>query len=240
MVTAYLWSSLQSLLRSLLQSLGLAGKQGNLLLLGLDNAGKTTLLHRLKTGGDIRPFPPTDRPTLEEFQISTTRRMGGSTNNSTTTGGGGTLSFTAWDLGGHECVRYLWEDYVSTQVSAVLFVCDAADSERLEEAAYELDALVCEGLLQDLPVALLLNKCDLPHAMSTEEITERLEWERLKQEHWKKSSLNENNDGAEGQGNGTSSNGHASKQKEMMAVFRISVLNGEGYHDAFRWISTFL
>ena len=243
MVTSYLWSSLQSLLRSLLQNLGLAGKQGNILLLGLDNAGKTTLLHRLKTGGEIRPFPPTDRPTLEEFQISTGRGVAGA--------GGTVLNLQAWDLGGHECVRYLWEDYVSTQVSAVLFVCDAADSERLEEAAYELDALVGEGLLQDIPVALLLNKCDLPQAMSTQEISERLEWERLKQEHWKKSSTSsslqdeteeEEENGRSSRRRTSSSNGHvaSSSQKEMMAVFRISVLNGEGYQDAFRWISTFL
>jgi GTP-binding protein SAR1 len=194
---SFLWQSLSSLLRSLLQSLGLAGKEGSLLLLGLDNAGKTTLLHRLKTGGDIRPFPPTDRPsTQEEFTLEG-------------------IQFSAWDLGGHEAVRHLWEDYVSTQVSAVLFVLDAADSERLEEAAYELDALV--GLLQGIPVALLLNKCDLPAAMGTAEICERLEFARLQQEH-----------------------GNEQPQKEQMAVFRISVLKGEGYQDAFRWIGGFL
>ena len=92
MVAAYLWDTLQSILRTFLQSLGLQGKEGSLLLLGLDNAGKTTLLHRLKTGGDIRPFPPTDRPTLEEFRVRT---------------GPSELKFTAWDLGCHEAVSRL-------------------------------------------------------------------------------------------------------------------------------------
>ena len=215
MVATYLWDTFQQLLSSLLYNLGLQGKEGSLLLLGLDNAGKTTLLHRLKTGGEIRPFPPTDRPALEEFSISTSSSRGA-------------LKFTAWDLGGHEAVRHLWQDYVSTQVSSILFLVDAADTERLEEAAYELDALVGEGLLQGIPVALLLNKCDLPEALSTAEICRRLEFSRLVAEHA----------AADGTEDDSSATPH--KQKELMAVFRISVLKGEGYQDAFRWISGFL
>lgn len=203
MVVSYIWQSLTSLVRSLLQTLGLAGKEGSLLLLGLDNAGKTTLLHRLKTGGDIRPFPPTDRPAMDEFTVKT-----GATQE---------LHFTAWDLGGHEAVRHLWEDYVNDQVSAVLFLVDASDEGRLEEASYELDALVGEGLMRGIPVAVLLNKCDLPNAMETAVIAQKLEFDRLKSEHQQEEG-----------------------DSEQMAVFRISVLKGEGYQDAFRWISGFL
>ena len=190
---SFLWNGLSWLFESLWRSLGLSGKEGSLLVLGLDNAGKTTLLYALQTGGEIRPFPPTDRPSLNRFKANN-------------------ISFTAWDLGGHEAVRYLWEDYVSEQVSAVLFLIDAADNDRLEEAAYELDALIGEELLSGLPVALLLNKCDLENALSTEEICERIELNRLVTEH----------------------------QQGEMKVFRISVLKGEGYDQAFRWISGFL
>ena len=76
-------SFLYSFWDTLLQSLGLSQKQGNLLLLGLDNAGKTTLLHRLRTGSLPQHFPPTDRPSQNEF------RHGG-------------IRFQAWDMGGHE------------------------------------------------------------------------------------------------------------------------------------------
>ena len=129
---------------TLWRSLGLYGKEGRLLVLGLDNAGKTTLLYALQKGESSRPFPPTDRPTLNSFRI-------------------GSIDFTAWDLGGHEAVRHLWEDYVSETVSAVLYLIDATDSDRLEETAYELDALIAENttLLGNIPVAILLNKCDL-------------------------------------------------------------------------------
>ena len=61
-------SWLSSLLSSLLASLGLSEKKGSILLLGLDNAGKTTLLHRLRTG-TVQHFPPTDRPNRETFAV---------------------------------------------------------------------------------------------------------------------------------------------------------------------------
>lgn len=190
---SFVYQGLMRLWDALWRSLGLAGKQGNLLVLGLDNAGKTTLLYTLQTGEQSRSFPPTDRPTLNSFQY-------------------GSIAFTAWDLGGHEAVRHLWEDYFSEQVSAVLFLIDAADSARLEEAAYELDALIGEKILPDIPVALLLNKCDIVEtAMTTQEVCERIEYNRLAAEH-----------GGE------------------IAIFRISVLQREGYQAAFRWVASFL
>jgi len=186
---SFLYSAITSLWTSLLQSLGLYNKKGNLLLLGLDNAGKTTLLHKLSTG-DLRPFPPTDRPRQDSFVTNTG------------------LSFEAWDLGGHEAVRHLWEDFVCTEVSAVLFLIDAGDPERLEEAGYELDALVGEKVLAGIPIALLLNKCDLDTAQSNDVVCKAIDYGHLK----------------EVQG------------ADKMKIFRISVLKGEGYQDAFRWI----
>jgi GTP-binding protein SAR1 len=163
-------------------------------MLGLDNAGKTTLLHRLRTG-DIRSFPPTDRP----HHVDAPFTFQG-------------IQFQAWDLGGHEAVRHLWEDYVTEKVSAVLFLVDAADTDRLEEAAYELDALIGEQMLADLAVAILLNKCDMPNAMPSSEVCERIEFKALQ----------------DMQGN------------TKLQIFRISVLKGEGYQEAFRWIGGFL
>lgn len=181
---------------TLLVSLGLdGGKEGTLLLLGLDNAGKTTLLHRLRTG-DLKHFPPTDRPyQTEKFTIPGNNR----------------LAFQAWDLGGHEAVRHLWEDYVC-ECSAVLFLLDASDKNRLEEAAFELDALIGERIVEGVPVAILLNKCDLPEALPSGQICEGLKY----------------NDLVKMQG------------EENMAIFRISVLRGEGYQSAFRWVGSFL
>lgn len=219
---SFLWDTIKSWWDTLLQSLGLVNKSGTLLVLGLDNAGKTTLLYRLRTGGDIQSFPPTDRPQLQHFTLST----GGAVTSSSK------IQFTAWDLGGHEAVRYLWEDYISEKVNAILFLIDATDTERIEEAAYELDALLCGGspndqkLLAGIPMALLLNKCDVTElALTTEEICQRIEYDRLYKEHVV--------------GSGTT-NHDTTSDGGQLSVFRISVLNGYGYDDAFRWISQFL
>lgn len=191
-----LWSSVSALVSRLLETLGLQGKEGSIVLLGLDNAGKTTLLHRLQTD-TIRSFPPTDRPTESAAAI----QLGG-------------IQFRVSDLGGHEAVRHLWSDYL-TENAAVLFVIDAADAERLEEAAYELDALL-ETLDAGIALCVLLNKCDLPEALSTTEILQRLEWERLQQER------------------------KAVDAESVMSIFRISVFKGEGYPEAFRWVGKYL
>lgn len=184
----------RSLWESLLSSLGLGGgKEGTLLLLGLDNAGKTTLLHRLRSG-ELKHFPPTDRPyQTEKFSPSPG------------------LSFQAWDLGGHEAVRHLWEDYVC-ECSAVLFLVDATDANRLEEASFELDALIGEGIVEDVPIAILFNKCDLPEALPSKELCQKLSYDEIVK--------------VQGQ--------------DKVSVFRISVLRGEGYHQAFRWVASFL
>mmetsp|Transcript_14950 Transcript_14950/g.20373 ORF Transcript_14950/g.20373 Transcript_14950/m.20373 type:complete len:225 (-) Transcript_14950:323-997(-) len=207
------WSYISFLFEALLTSLGLRSKSGTILLLGLDNAGKTTLLHRLRTGGAVQTFPPTDRPDLSEsFQV-------------------GNVNFSAWDLGGHEAVRHLWEDYASNNVvDAVLFLIDAADSDRFEEVRDELDALIHDGLTNDVetyeregndapdgkvPLAILLNKCDLNEAQPTSVVSEQI-------------------------GYGEILSAYEGREKNKVEMFRISVWRGEGYDDAFQWISSFL
>ena len=182
---------LQKLFQSLLQTLGLSQKNGSILLLGLDNAGKTTFLHKLKTS-KIQSFAPTERAHVEHF------RMQG-------------IQFAGWDLGGHEAVRHLWEDYVC-EASAVMFLVDAADYGRFEECRGELDALVGEGVLKGVPLAVLLNKCDLVEAQGSEFIADEIGY----------------HDVLDGHG------------ENLVRMFRISVFRGEGYQDAFRWIASFL
>jgi len=191
MATTFIYDMWTSLWASLWSALGLKGKEGTLLLLGLDNAGKTTLLHRLRTGG-VRNFPPTDRPSSEKFTYQG-------------------ITFSAWDLGGHEAVRHLWQDYVC-ECKAILFLVDASDTERIEEVGFELDALIAEHVVEDMPIAILFNKCDLAEAMTSEEMCSRMDYDSLCR--------------IQGQ--------------DKMSVFRISVLRGEGYQEAFRWISKFL
>jgi 50S ribosomal subunit-associated GTPase HflX len=94
----------------------------------------------------------------------------------------------------------------------VLFVIDASDNTRLEEAGFELDALISEKVMADIPVAILLNKCDLEEALLSAEICQRIKYDELQR----------------------------LQGEDKIAIFQISVLRGEGYQAAFQWVANFL
>ncbi|CAH9106661.1 unnamed protein product [Cuscuta epithymum] len=137
----------------------------HVLILGIDKAGKTTLLENLKSQFlNIEALPP-DRivPTvglnIGHVEVSNSK-----------------LVF--WDLGGQPGLRSIWEKYYE-EAHAVLFVVDAACPSRFEDAKSALEKVLRHEELQGAPLLILANKQDLAKAVSVEELDRYLDLKKL-------------------------------------------------------------
>ncbi|KAM7538197.1 hypothetical protein Aperf_G00000070993 [Anoplocephala perfoliata] len=128
-------------------------KEMRILMLGLDAAGKTTILYRLKLNNAVTTIPTVG------FNVETV-----SYDN---------IRFNVWDVGGQEKIRPLWRHYF-TGTQGLIFVVDSADRERIREAQIELHKIANDREMQDAIILVFANKQDLPNAMKPHEIQEKL------------------------------------------------------------------
>lgn len=124
------------------------------LLLGLDSAGKSTTLYKLKSNQHFST-DPTVGFNVETIDVKNKRK----------------LALTVWDIGGQKSMRPHWKDFYE-DTAGVIFVVDCSDRQRLNEAKKEFEHILRNELLKSLPVVIFANKQDIPGAMTVHEITE--------------------------------------------------------------------
>ncbi|TKC47059.1 hypothetical protein EI555_016042 [Monodon monoceros] len=128
-------------------------KQMCILMAGLDAAGKTTILYKLKLGEIVTTIP------IIGFNVETVEYKN--------------ICFTVCDVGGQDKIRPLWRHYFqSTQ--GLIFVVDSNDRERIQEGAEELQKMLQEDELRDAVFLLFASKQDLPNATAISEMTDKL------------------------------------------------------------------
>jgi ADP-ribosylation factor protein 1 len=149
---------------SLLDKLSLfKTKEARILMVGLDAAGKTTILYKFKLDENVTTIP-TIGFNVESVQYKK-------------------VSFTMWDVGGQDRIRKLWRHYYAG-TDAIIYVVDSNDRERIAEAREELQKMCADDLLRDSVILVLANKQDLPHSMNAAEMTDKLSLHSLKQKQW--------------------------------------------------------
>uniref|UniRef100_A0A5F7ZN68 ARF GTPase 3 n=1 Tax=Macaca mulatta TaxID=9544 RepID=A0A5F7ZN68_MACMU len=121
---------------NLLKSL-IGKKEMRILMVGLDAAGKTTILYKLKLGEIVTTIPTIG------FNVETVEYKN--------------ISFTVWDVGGQDKIRPLWRHYFQN-TQGLIFVVDSNDRERVNEAREELMRMLAEDELRDAVLLVFANK----------------------------------------------------------------------------------
>ena len=140
-----------------------APKEARILILGLDNAGKTSILKKLSEE-EISHVMPT-----QGFNIKSLQQQG--------------FKLNVWDIGGQRAIRPYWRHYFDN-ADVLIFVVDTADKRRLEEAGAELDQLLEEEKLAGVPLLVFANKQDLLNALPAAEIADGLNLMGIRDREW--------------------------------------------------------
>merc|ERR1711967_95159 len=139
------------------------GKEMRILMVGLDAAGKTTILYKMKLGEVVTTIPTIG------FNVETVEYKN--------------ISFNVWDIGGQDKIRKLWRYYYAN-TQGLIFVVDSNDRDRIEDAREELSKMLADDEMRDAAVLVLANKQDLPNSMTAAEVTDKLGLNSLRNRQW--------------------------------------------------------
>ncbi|GAU39334.1 hypothetical protein TSUD_60850 [Trifolium subterraneum] len=132
-------------------------------MLGLDAAGKTTILYKLHIG-EVLSTVPTIGFNVEKVQYKN-------------------VIFTVWDVGGQEKLRALWRHYFNN-TDGLIYVVDSLDRERIGKAKQEFQTIINDPFMLNSVILVLANKQDLKGAMTTREVCDGLGLFDLKNRKW--------------------------------------------------------
>jgi len=138
-------------------------REMKVVMLGLDAAGKTTILYKLHIG-EVLSTVPTIGFNVEKVQYKN-------------------VQFTVWDVGGQEKLRPLWKHYFST-TDGLIYVVDSLDRERIRKATAEFQAIVNDPLMRNSIILVFANKQDMKGAMTPAEVCEALGLFSLRNRRW--------------------------------------------------------
>ena len=138
----------------------LFSKQLRIVLIGLDNAGKTTLFYQIMFKEEI----PSPAPTTA-FNFKTVQLLKN-------------IKLDVWDTTGSSVFRPLWKAYVR-KADAIVYVIDSTDHSRFDEAKIELELILNSKETNGIPVLILANKQDLASSVSPIDIAQKLQLDSL-------------------------------------------------------------
>jgi len=139
-------------------------KEVRVLILGLDNAGKTTILYKLHSPNRVIRTMPTIGFNVETVVYKN-------------------LNFSVWDLGGQTSIRPYWRCYYAN-TNAIIYVVDSSDAERLALSRKELMAMLEEEELKSTVLLVFANKQDMKGALSEAEVSQQLGLHAIKNRQW--------------------------------------------------------
>ena len=142
-------------------------REANILCVGLDNSGKTTIINKLKPEKtQTTDIVPTVGFAVEKLALPN-------------------LSFTVFDMSGQGRYRNLWEHYYK-DAQAIIFVVDSSDKLRMVVAKEELDLLLQNGDLRTkrIPILFFANKMDLRDSLTPVQVSNACKLEELKGKPW--------------------------------------------------------
>ena len=141
----------------------LGRQQCRILMVGLDAAGKTTILYKLHIG-EVLSTVPTIGFNVEKVQYKN-------------------VLFTVWDVGGQEKLRPLWRHYFNN-TDGLIYVVDSLDRERVNKAANEFKQILDDPLMRNSAILVFANKQDLKGSLTPAEVCESLGLMDLKGRQW--------------------------------------------------------